>query len=244
MARIRVVTDSACDLTTELTEGRDLTVVPLTIRFGDQEFVDRVDLTPADFWARCAQSPVLPETAAPAPGAFQEAFEAAAADGREGVLCITLSGGVSATYQAASTAADAVGDRIPVRVIDSRSLTVGLGLLVIEATDMADGGAGLDEIAARIESLVPQLIVLGLVDTLEHLEKGGRIGGARAMLGSLLSIKPVLAVVDGVVEEESKQRTRSRSLRYLADKVRNGPPIRRLAVANGAAADIDEFLGM
>lgn len=242
MARIRVVTDSACDLTADLTEGRDLTVVPLTIRFGDEEFVDRTGLSSAEFWARCARSDVLPETAAPAPGAFQEAFEAAADDGCEGVACITLSAGVSATYQAAKTAADAVGPRIPVRVIDSRSLTVGLGLLVIEATDLAAEGAGLDEVAERVESLVPHMVVLGVVDTLEHLEKGGRIGGARALLGSLLSIKPVLAVVGGVVEEESKQRTRGRSLRYLADKVRNGPPIRRLAVANGAAPDIDEFL--
>ncbi|HXW38925.1 MAG TPA: DegV family protein [Acidimicrobiales bacterium] len=244
MARIRVVTDSACDLTTELTEGRDLAVVPLTIRFGDQEFVDRSELSPAQFWSRCAESPVLPETAAPSPGAFQEAFEAAAQDGCDGVACITLSGGVSATVQAARTAADAVSGRIAVRVIDSRSLTVGLGLLVIEATDLAATGAGLDEVADRVESLVPHMIVYGVVDTLEHLEKGGRIGGARALLGSLLSIKPVLAVVGGVVEEESKQRTRSRSLRYLADKVRAAPPIRRLAVANGAAPDIGEFLAL
>ncbi len=244
MARIRVVTDSACDLTADVIAGRDLTVVPLTIRFGDEEFVDGRDLTPTEFWDRCAKSSVLPETAAPAPGAFQEAFEAAAADGCDGVVCITLSAGVSATYQAARTAAEAIAGRIPVRVVDSRSLTVGLGLLVIEASDMAASGAGLDEIVARVEALIPHLIVLGAVDTLEHLEKGGRIGGARAMLGSLLSIKPVVAVVDGVVEEESKQRTRSRSLRYLADKVRSGPPIRRLAVANGAASDIGEFLGL
>ncbi len=244
MARIRVVTDSACDLSDALTEGRDLTVVPLTIRFGDEEFVDRTDLSPTEFWARCADSPVLPETAAPSPGAFQEAFEAALADGCDGVVCVTLSAGVSATFQAASTGAEAVAGRIPVRVIDSRSLTMGLGLLVLEATDLAAEGATLDEVAARVEALVPHMIVYGLVDTLEHLEKGGRIGGARALLGSLLSIKPVLAVVDGVVEEESKQRTRGRSLRYLADKARTGPPIRRLAVANGAAPDIDEFLGL
>ena len=86
--------------------------------------------------------------------------------------------------------------------------------------------------------------MFGVVDTLEHLEKGGRIGGARALLGSLLSIKPVVTLVDGVVEEESKQRTRGRSLRYLADKAKNSPAISRLAVCNGAAADIDEFLAM
>ncbi|MBV8461972.1 MAG: DegV family protein [Acidimicrobiales bacterium] len=244
MARIRVVTDSACDLTAALTEPRDLTVVPLTIRFGEEEFVDGRDLSPTQFWARCAASPILPETAAPSPGAFQQAFEAAADDGHDGVLCITLSAGVSATYQSARTAADAVGGRIPIRVIDSRSLTIGLGLLVIEATDLAAEGASLDAIGERIESFVPHVVVLGVVDTLEHLEKGGRIGGARALLGSLLSIKPVLAVVDGVVEEESKQRTRGRSLRYVVDKVRNGPPIHRIGVANGAAPDVDEFVGM
>ena len=187
---------------------------------------------------------MLPETAAPSPGAFQEAFLAAADDGYDGVLCINLSGEVSATYQAAVAAAKAVGDRIPVRAVDSRSLTMGLGLMVLDVADMAADGATLDELAARVEALIGRTQVFGVVDTLEHLEKGGRIGGARALLGSLLSIKPVVTLVDGVVEEESKQRTRSRSLHYLADKAIDSPPISRMAVCNGAATDIDEFLAM
>ncbi|HUY66660.1 MAG TPA: DegV family protein, partial [Acidimicrobiales bacterium] len=210
MARIRVVSDSACDLSAELAAEHGVTIVPLSIRFGTEEFVDGSTLSTDDFWARCAASPVLPETSAPSPGAFQEAFLAAADEGYEGVLSISLSAGVSATYQAAAAAANAVADRIPVRTVDSRLLTMGQGLIALDVADLAGLGATLDELAARAVQLIPRTSVFGVVDTLEHLEKGGRIGGARALLGSLLSIKPVVTLVDGVVAEESKQRTRAR----------------------------------
>ncbi|MHB1518421.1 MAG: DegV family protein [Acidimicrobiales bacterium] len=244
MTPVRVVTDSACDLSVDQAASAGLTVVPLAIRFGDTELVDRVDLSTDEFWSRCVSSPTLPETAAPSPGAFQQAFEAAESDGFDGVLCITLSGAVSATLQSAMTAARSVGDRFPVRTVDSRSLTLGLGLMSLELARVADGGASLDELTSLAESLVRRTRVFGVVNTLDHLAKGGRIGGARALLGSLLSIKPVLTLVDGVVEEESKQRTRARSLQYLADKVRGFPSISWLGVANGAADDIGEFLDL
>ena len=244
MARIRVVTDSACDLSAHMAAARELTIVPLSIRFGSEEFVDGSTLSTDEFWARCKASSVLPETSAPSPGAFQEAFVAAADDGYDGALCLSLSSEVSATYQAAVAASKAVSDRIPVRTVDSRSLTMGLGLLALDAAEQAAAGASLDELVARVTDLIARTQVYGVVDTLEHLEKGGRIGGARALLGSLLSIKPVVTLINGRVEEESKQRTRSRSLRYLADKAKSSPPISRLAVCNGAAPDIDEFLAM
>jgi DegV family protein with EDD domain len=244
MARIRVVTDSAGDLSAELAKEHDISVVPLSIRFGAEEFVDGSTLSTDEFWARCAASKLLPETSAPSPGAFQQAFLAAADEGYDGVLCLNLSAGVSATYQAAVAAAKTVSDRIPVRVVDSRSMTMGLGLMTLDVAELAAAGADLDALVARVDELIPRTLVFGVVDTLEHLEKGGRIGGARALLGSLLSIKPVVTLVDGVVAEESKQRTRGRSLAYLADKARNSPPISRLAVCNGAAPDIKEFLAM
>ena len=244
MSGIRVVTDSACDLTDALADSHKVAVVPLTIRFGDEEFVDRQTLSIDDFWKRCSASPVLPETAAPSPGAFRDAFLSAADDGCDGVVCLNISSGLSGTYQSAVTAARDVADRIPVRTIDTRSVSMGQGLIVLAAADRAAEGATLDEVAALAESLVPLSKVYGVVATLEHLEKGGRIGGARALLGSLLSIKPVVQVTDGVVEEESKQRTRSRSLRYLADKVRDAGPLRQLAVCNGNAEDIDDFVAM
>jgi DegV family protein with EDD domain len=242
MARIRVVTDSACDLSAELAAEHGVTVVPLSIRFGDEEFVDGADLTTEEFWARCKASQVLPETAAPSPGAFQEAFLAAAADGYDGVLSLSISGGVSATFQAASAAAKAVSDTIEVRAVDSRSMTMGLGLMVLDVAELAATGADLDALEARVADLVPRTFVFGAVENLEHLEKGGRIGGARAMIGSLLSIKPVVTLVDGEVAEESKQRTRGRSLQYLAGKALESPPLSRIAIAHGAAADIDTVL--
>ena len=244
MAKIRVVTDSACDLSLEVAAAHDITIVPLSIRFGNEEFVDGRDLTTEEFWARCKASPVLPETAAPSPGAFQEAFLAAAADGYDGVLCLNLSGGVSATFQAATAAAKAVSESIEVRALDSRSMTMGLGLMVLDIADMAAAGADLDALEARVEELVPRTSVFGAVENLDHLEKGGRIGGAKALLGSLLSIKPVVTLVDGEVAEESKQRTRGSSLQYLADKALNSPPLSRIAVAHGAATDIDVFLAL
>jgi DegV family protein with EDD domain len=244
MARVRVVTDSGGDLTPALAEERGVTIVPLSIRFGSEEFVDGATLTAEDFWRRCKSSDVLPETSAPSPGAFQEAFLGAAGDGYDGVVCINISGALSATFQAARTAADAVSDQVPVRVIDSRSVTMGQGLMVLAAAESAAGGAALHEVEAVVQGRIERTQVFGAIDTLEHLEKGGRIGGARALLGSLLSIKPVVHVVDGVVEEESKQRTRSRQLRYLADKIISLGNIERVAVCDGAASDLDDLLGL
>ncbi|MGH8979804.1 MAG: DegV family protein, partial [Acidimicrobiales bacterium] len=208
MPGVRVVTDSACDLTVDLAAAAGIQVVPLTIRFGDEELHDRVELTPAEFWRRCQESTALPETSAPAPGAFRQVFDAAADEGADGVVCCTLSSGVSATYEAARSGADAVGGRIPVEVIDTRSLTMGQGLMCLAAAELAGTGADLPTVAAHVRGLVGRTRVLGIVDTLDHLQRGGRIGGAAALLGSLLSIKPVIEVRDGVVEQESKQRTR------------------------------------
>jgi DegV family protein with EDD domain len=244
MARVRVVTDSACDIPASLAREQGVVVVPLSIRFGSEEFVDGSTLSAEEFWRRCAGSAELPETSAPSPGSFQEAFLAAAEEGYDGVVCVTLSGAVSATLQSATTAAAAVADRIPVRVVDSRLMTMGQGLVVLDAAERAASGATLEEVEARVGELIARTRVFGVVDTLEHLEKGGRIGSARALLGSLLSIKPVVTVVDGAVAEESKQRTRARSLRYLADKASGFGPLDRIAVCNGSATDIDTFVGM
>jgi len=244
MARVRVVTDSACDLSATVAEEQGITVVPLSIRFGSEEFVDGTALSADDFWARCAASPVLPETSAPSPGAFQDAFLAAADDGYDSVVCINISSELSGTQQSARAAAEAVADRIRVLTVDSRSATMGEGLIVLDIAQLAASGASPEDLVARAESVIPRTLVFGAVDTLEHLEKGGRIGGAKAMLGTLLSIKPVVTIADGVVAEESKQRTRARSLKYLAGKAEGAGPVSRIAVCNGAAADIDEFLAL
>src|SRR6059058_3644829 len=133
---VRVVTDSAADLTDDLAEKLAVAVVPLTIRFGSEEFVDRQDLTPAEFYARCAASSVLPETAAPSPGAFEAAFRAAFDDGADAVVCVNLSSGLSATMQSAQNAARALEGH-DIRIVDSRSVTWGLGSQVVAAAEAA-----------------------------------------------------------------------------------------------------------
>ncbi len=241
MPGVHIVTDSACDLSDELVAQHHVSVVPLTIRFGAEEFEDRRQLSPAQFWERCRGMGTLPETAAPAPGAFQAAYQRAADDGADAVLCLTLSSKVSATYASARTAAEAF-DAVPVRVVDTFSLTMGQGLLVIAAAEDAAAGAGLDELVANTEERIGRTRIYGVIGGLEHLQRGGRIGGARALLGSLLNIKPVVQLKDGEVAEESKQRTRARALSYLVDKVRADAPLERIAVADGACDDFSDVL--
>ncbi|HVE45998.1 MAG TPA: DegV family protein [Acidimicrobiales bacterium] len=235
---IRVVTDSACDLSLEVAAENGVEVVPLTVRFGDEELLDRRDLSPAQFWQRLATSTVLPETAAPSPGAFEEAFTAAAEAGATGIVCVTISSALSATFQAAQLAAQNVTGTIPVQVVDSRAVTMAEGNVVLRAARVAAEGATLDEVAAAAREIVPRTRTFAALDTLENLKKGGRIGGAQALLGSMLSIKPIIEVADGKVEPESRQRTRARSLRYLAEKVRQSLPVADVAVMHGAAPDV------
>lgn len=239
---VHVVTDSACDLPQDLVEELDIAIVPLTVRFGADEYVDRRDLTSAEFWEKCDGSPTLPETAAPSPGAFETVFRAAAEAGHEGVVAVLLSAGLSATWQAAKVAADAVADVIPVRVVDSKQVSGALGLIVIEAARLAAAGKSLDDVAGAAEDMAARTKLYATFDTLENLRKGGRIGRAQALFGTMLSMKPVIELVDGVVEAESRQRTRSRSVRHLVDKVRSAGPIEHLVLLHADAPDYEELL--
>jgi DegV family protein with EDD domain len=240
---VRVVTDSACDLPDELIENLGIEVVPLTIRFGHEELVDRKELSTEEFWRRLALSDVLPETSAPSAGAFEEAFRRLAGDGATGIVCINLSSKLSATMQAAQVAAQAVQDACPVTVIDSLLVSMGLGNLCIAAAERAADGDSLDSIVSDVTGRRNRTKLYGTLDTLEYLKKGGRVGNARALLGSMLAIKPVVEVRDGQVEEAGKVRTRSKALRLLVDRVKEGP-FENLAVLEGNAPDRDELLDL
>ena len=242
MAVVRVVTDSSCDLPADVVREHGITVVPLSIRFGEEEFVDGRDLTPSDFWARAAASAVLPSTAAPSPGAFEQAFRDAAAGGADGVVCINLSSKMSATIQAAETAAKALARELPVRAVDSKSVSLGLGTICIAAAEAGAAGASVDEIVALAEDMGARTRIHATLDTLDHLKKGGRIGAAKALLGSILSVKPVIEVVDGAVEPGPKVRTRAKAFQYLVDRVTAEPVVENLAVLHGDAPDVEQFL--
>lgn len=241
---VRIVTDSSCDLPDELAQELGVEVVPLSIRFGDDEYVDRRDLTPDEFWSKMAESAVLPETAAPSAGAFEDAFRRLAGAGADGIVCVCLSSKLSATLQSAQLAAKAVQDDCPIEVVDSLTVSLALGNQVRRAAETAADGAGLKAVVETLEDLRGRSRLFGTLDTLENLKKGGRIGGAQALLGSMLSIKPVIAVENGEVEPWARVRTRSKALRWLVDKVKEEGTVEDLAILHGKAPEVDMLLEM
>lgn len=243
MAGVRFVTDSSCDLPQDVADRHRIIVVPLSIRFGEEELTDREQLSAEKFYEKMAAFDGLPETAAPSPGAFEEAFRAAGAAG-DSVVCLTISSALSATMAAAQNAARALEGEVDVRVVDSRSITAGLGTLLIIAAEAAEGGADADEVVALVERTIPRTRILGGLDTLENLKKGGRIGGAQALLGTMLSVKPVVDISTGEVEEAGKVRTRKKQMLFLRDKLRAAGAVERLVVCDGCAPDVDEFIAV
>ena len=240
---VRVVTDSASDLPPDVCEQLGIEVVPLTIRFGDREYVDRKELTTEAFWQQLEASAVLPETAAPSVGAFEEAFRALQEDGAEGIVCINLSARLSATMQSAQVAAKALDGLCSIEVIDSQNASMGTGNLVLHAARRAAEGADAATIAREVIDRRSRQRLLATLDTLEYLKKGGRIGGARAMLGSMLSIKPLITVIDGAVEEAGKVRTRSKALQFIIDRIPEGN-VESICVLHAEAPDVDQFIEM
>ena len=238
---VRIVTDSSCDLSAADIERYQITVVPLTIRFGDEEFTDGQDLSAENFYEKMAASDDLPSTAAPAPGAFETVFRELAAGGAEAVVCINLSFALSATGESAQNAARALEGEVDVRVVDSGKVSVGLGLMVKAAAAAAEAGHRADEIEAQLAQLKDRVFIYAVLDTLDNLKKGGRIGTAQALLGSALSIKPCLDLTSGVVEEAGKQRTRGKARSWLTKQVGEAGELEQLALAHGAADDIDAF---
>ena len=240
---VRIVTDSACDLPEAVCEQLGIEVVPLSIRFGEREYVDRKELSTDAFWRELESASTLPETAAPSVGAFEETFRKLSDEGADGIVCINLSAKMSATMQSAQVAAKALDGETPIEIIDSMSASMGIGNLALIAARRAANGATVEEIVREVEAARARQHVYAAVDTLEYLRKGGRIGGAQAMLGSMLSIKPVIVVKDGAVEQGGKVRTRSKALQFLIDQIPAGK-VEMISVLHANAPDIDDFLKM
>lgn len=213
--KIRIITDSACDITTP---PAGLTVLPMTISFGAEAYLDGITLTHKEFYAKLVESDDLPTTSQIAPYAFEEAFRAAAQAGEQ-VIAITLSSKLSGTYQSAMLAADTCAD-CAVSVIDSETVCVGQHILVNYALQLVQDGLPASEIAARLEEKKHDIRVIALLDTLEYLMRGGRISRAVGFVGGVLSIKPVIAIQDGEVVVLGKARGSKNSNNLLSEQIR------------------------
>ena len=238
---IHIVTDSASDISLEEAKELGIEIVPLSVRFGEAEYTDLIDLSVSDFYQKMSESDLLPSTAAPSPGAFEAAFKRCIEAGAEGVVCINLSLALSATGQAAQLAADALVDTITVKCIDSKSITSGLGTIIRKAASAAKAGKSMDEIVSLVEGLASKTRIFATLDTLENLKKGGRIGGAKAMVGTMLQFKPCLDLSSGEVVEAGRQRTRKKSLTWLKEVLENEGEITDLCIIHGDAPDVEEF---
>jgi DegV family protein with EDD domain len=216
-ARVRIVTDSTADLPEELRARYGIVTVPLTIQFGTEVYKDGVDLTPAEFFAKQEAGPPYPTTAQPPVGWFEDAYRNLKEEGATGVCAIIFSAKLSGTYNSAVLAAQNVSGDVPVEVIDTQSASMGVGYLAIEAAKVAEAGGALDAVTARVRELMPELEVLFLVETLKWLERGGRINKAQALVGSVLSFKPLLVLKDGALEPFQRPRTRSKAIEAMIE---------------------------
>lgn len=241
MPRIAIVTDSTADLPLALRDELGITVVPLNVHFGDQVFRDQVDLSTGAFMERLTRSAVLPHTSQPSPGAFVTVYEELARD-HDGIISIHISGKLSGTVQSAQLAKTQVRDRVPIEVIDSRNASLGLGLQVLRAAELAGTGLDLADLARRLRDETDLYHLVFFVDTLEYLQRGGRIGRAAALAGSVLRLKPVLRIEEGQVVPHERTRTRARALAVLEQFVRSLARVERLAVVHSTSPDDAERL--
>lgn len=239
MHRVALVTDSASDITPELAEALDVTVVSLLVYFGEEE-LRSVDLPPDQFWARMtAPGAPLPRTAACSPADFQAAFEDCFEQGAEAIICVTVGGKLSATLKSAQIAAEQLKER-EVHIIDSDCASMGETLLLQVAAGLRDAGEPAAAIAARVQERVRDLKFYVALETLEYLRRGGRITTAQAAIGSVLSVKPIISIQNGTVVQADRVRTRSKARERLLELI-TSRPLDRLAVLHGMAPDIESF---
>ena len=239
MSRVAIVTDSTADLAPAAAAAAGLRVVPLFVTFGDEEFRVGVDLSTEQFWARMlAPDAPFPTTAAPSPGTFRETFETCFAEGADAIVCPTIGTKLSATFQSATLAAQALPDR-EIHVIDTGSTSMSTGIPALMAAEMAAAGAAGAEIAAAIRDRLPDVDLYVAVDTLEYLRKGGRLSAARTAIGTVLSVKPIITVVDGLVTMAEKPRTRVKARERVIELI-TARPIERLAILHTPTSPADE----
>jgi DegV family protein with EDD domain len=233
MARPIIVTDSTAGLSAADCEKYDIHVVPLYVHFGDQVFREGVDLTSEQMFSRIRRSSVPPVTSPPTAEDFRQVYREVARK-TDQILSIHLSNKLSDTVNVAQAAAESMLGRTRIHVIDSQSTSAGLGILTKETARAAAQGMSLDELIPHVRGLIPRIYLVFFVDTLDYLERGGRIGRAEALLGSMLNIKPLLILEDGEIQPLEKVRTRAKAVEKLAEFVAEFTRIRELCILHEA----------
>jgi DegV family protein with EDD domain len=218
MSKVGIVTDSTCDLTVAELDAMGVTMVPLKVLFGDETFLDWIDMQPEEFYAKLKVASSLPKTSQPSPAEFADAYRRLADQGCDAIVSIHLSAPLSGTWQSATiAAADAP---VPVHVVDTKKVTQAVALVVKEACVARDAGMDAEAVAARAQEVSDSMRLFFVLDTLDYLVKGGRAGKAQGLAASLLNIKPVLSVnADGIIEPLKKVKGRKKALAELAAHV-------------------------
>ncbi len=235
---VAIVTDSTCDLPHDVAAAHGIAVVPLNVHFGESVFADQIDITTDEFMVKMESSTALPTTSQPSVGAFEDAFRAAAeSHDVTDIVCITISSKLSGTFQSASIAGQNLADSLNVEVVDSFSAAYGLGFQALRAAELADAGHSAKEIAETLRNEISRYHLVFFVETLEHLRRGGRIGKAAQMVGTLLQLKPLLRVDEGVIVPFERTRTRSKAIKALEAFVAEAGPIDGVAVLYNTTPD-------
>jgi DegV family protein with EDD domain len=238
---VRVVTDSTADLTPTEAEAHGVTVVPLNVLFGQESLRDGVDIRSDEFVQRLSTSKLLPKTSQPSVGAFAQIYERLTAGGDQ-VLSIHISSKLSGTLNSARTARDSLANPSSVMLLDSGSVSAELGFAVLAAAEAVERGAGIEQARAAAESALRRSRLYVVLDTLEYLQRGGRIGRARAWIGGVLNVKPVLTVREGEVAPLERVRSRERALERLAELVLRHQNAEAVAVFHAGAEQASEQL--
>jgi len=236
---VKIVTDSSVDLPAQLVEELGITVVPLYVRFGNEVYRDQIDISADDFYQRLQHDPVHPSTTQPSPQDFANAYEKVAPKA-DGIVSVHISAKLSGTCNSAlqgKKMREEVGPICPIEVIDSQTLTMGLGIICIAAAKAANAGGSVEEVVDEVKKMIPRMHLLFTLDTLKYLALGGRIGKAKALLGSVLNVKPILAIKDGEVVPAGQVRSRSKGIDRLVDFVQSAASIQDLAIIYNTTPD-------
>jgi DegV family protein with EDD domain len=241
VGRVAIVTDSASDLDPARAKALGIAVVPLVVSFGAETFRAGVDISTEEFWARMtAPEAPFPKTAASSPGDFQAAYERLFAEGAEAIVSIHVAGTLSGTIKSAEVARGLMAGR-EIHIVDSMSASMGQGLLAELGADMAGRGLSATDIAATVTARREDISVFLALDTLEYLKRGGRISGTQAAIGTLLSVKPIIKIADGLVETVDRVRTRGKARERVIELL-CARPIERLSVLHTTNAGVEAFI--